>query len=80
MSALPCVRARDRMGERREDSRRRCSQELQARTGTKYKCTAWMVTTVTKTKWPVESRTAGRKNLGNQKKQQSSDRAAALNP
>jgi len=33
MSALPCVRARDRMGERREDSRRRCSQELQARTG-----------------------------------------------
>jgi hypothetical protein len=33
MSALPCVRARDRMGERREDSRRRSSQELLARTG-----------------------------------------------
>ena len=31
MNALPCVRARDRMGERREDSRGHASQELQAR-------------------------------------------------
>ena len=33
MNVLPCVRARDRMGERREDSRRRSTQELQARIG-----------------------------------------------
>jgi hypothetical protein len=32
-NALPCVRARDRMDERREDSRRRSTQELQARIG-----------------------------------------------
>lgn len=32
-NALPCVRARDRMDERREDSRRCSTQELQARIG-----------------------------------------------